>query len=111
MSTLCRHSRGFTGLHTGDLTTLRNLWRGTSAMLPAFIPFSAVATACERQETTKIRIGGLSWATDARLSPKRPHRIFVKFMARSAVEYRIEPQRALSACEEFSRSDGAGADG
>jgi hypothetical protein len=82
--------------------------------------FASMATACERQEATKIRIGDLSWATDARLSPKRPDRIFVRFSGPLGLgSIGLSRRRVLSACEEFSsifghvlaRSDGTSADG
>ncbi|MEH2500145.1 hypothetical protein V1294_006624 [Bradyrhizobium sp. AZCC 1678] len=65
--------------------------------------FASMATTCERQEITKIRIGDLSWATDAILRPKRPNRIFVRFsgpLGLGSIE--LSRRRVLSACEEFS---------
>jgi hypothetical protein len=65
--------------------------------------FASIAAACERQDMIKVKIGYLSWTTDARLNPKRPDHVVVKFSGPLGLGIiGLSRRRVVSACEEFS---------
>jgi hypothetical protein len=69
--------------------------------------FASIALACEGQEIVKTKIGRLSWTTDARLNPKYPDQLVVKFsgsLGRGHIG--LSRRTVLSACEEFSSTFG-----
>ena len=64
---------------------------------------ASIASACERSEIDKVKFGRLSWTTDARLNPKHPDRVTVKFNGALGLGHvGLSRRRLLSACREFS---------
>jgi len=66
--------------------------------------FASIESACESQESAKVRIGRLSWTTDARPNLKDPDQLVVKFSGPLGWGHiGLSRRCVLSACEEFSR--------
>jgi hypothetical protein len=67
----------------------------------------SIKSACESMNVVKLKIGRLSWTTDARPKPKRPDRLVVKFSGPLGFGHvGLSRREVLSACEDFSERHG-----
>jgi len=69
--------------------------------------FASIASACGRLEIVQVKLDRLSWTTDARLNPKHPDRVIVKFSgALGWGNIGLNRRHLLSACQEFADAFG-----
>ena len=64
---------------------------------------ASIEAACQRRDIVDVKIGDLSWTTDASLQAKDPDSIAINYWGpMGGLSARVSRQRLLSACKEFS---------
>jgi hypothetical protein len=66
--------------------------------------FESIRTACETCEIKEVKIGELSWKTDARIHPEDPDRVVVRFDGPLGCGFEVlKRERVTKALAQFQR--------
>src|SRR5579863_2713612 len=69
--------------------------------------FKSIKSACEMHEISEIRVGQLSWKTDARLHPEKPDQVVVQFAGPLGFAREVLKRKdILAAVVEFDKKIG-----
>lgn len=64
---------------------------------------ASIESACERRDVVEVKIRDVSWTTDARLKPKNPDSVAIRFWGPpGGLSTTASRQGLLSGCDEFA---------